>query len=824
LWADGKLLDAAPTAVHMDLAGLGADLRSAARASNHRRLVVLHGEAASCRAAAADLLAGADVPGAATAAVGCDIDREGVTTTPYVAVDRLVGATRTAVVLACHDRCEPNTLGRLAGVPAGGGLFVLLCPPLEAWPDRRDSFDDHLAVPPYGPSDVGGRFRSRLVSTLRDHPGVAVVDVDASHVERDGLGDSPGSTAATGGAGRDGDGHEGDLTAVRVPPGHSFPRVAYESCLTADQARALRAFERLRDRDEAVVAEADRGRGKSSAAGLAAGCLAHEGRDVLVTAPGRENAREVFARAAALLSDLDALAGDPVADGDNPAGDPGGTVCATGGGSVRFTPPAAAVEVVDPDGGIGSAGTGEDGRPDVVFVDEAAALPVRLLDRLLAAPSAGFVTTVHGYEGAGRGFSVRFRGRLDEYRGGVTDVRLEDPIRYARGDPVESWAFRALLLDARPAVDEAVASARPDDATYRVLDADALAADEHRLREVFGLLVAAHYRTEPDDLARLLDAPNLRVRALTCGGHVVSVALLAREGGLDGDLRRETYDGARIRGHMLPDVLTSQVRDETAGVPVGYRVARIATHAAVRSRGFGSRLLAAVEDEFDGSTGPGADATDAADDGARGDDDEAVDWLGAAYGATPALVRFWAGNGYRTVHCSTGRNETSGEYSVVMVRPLTADGAGLADRHAAWFGDRVVGQLSDPLDDLDPDVARAALSAVDARALPALELSPWAWRTIAGAAYGPGLFDVAPGPFRRLVVHHLVTGTADPSPRQERVLVRKALQAHPWDEVAGALEYDSPSECMRAFGRALRPLVDAYGGETARGERDRYTD
>jgi len=45
-----------------------------------------------------------------------------------------------------------------------------------------------------------------------------------------------------------------------------------------------------------VVAEADRGRGKSSAAGIAAGALALSGADVLVTAPAFRNAAEVFAR------------------------------------------------------------------------------------------------------------------------------------------------------------------------------------------------------------------------------------------------------------------------------------------------------------------------------------------------------------------------------------------------------------------------------------------------------------------------------------------------------------------------------------------------
>ncbi|MFB6086935.1 MAG: GNAT family N-acetyltransferase, partial [Haloarculaceae archaeon] len=182
--------------------------------------------------------------------------------------------------------------------------------------------------------------------------------------------------------------------------------------------------------------------------------------------------------------------------------------------------------------------------------------------------------------------------------------------------------------------------------------ADDLLADEHLLREVFGLLVLAHYRTEPNDLARLLDAPNVSVRALLHEGHVVSVALLAREGDLPADLRASMYEGERVRGNMIPDVLTSQLRDENAGVPAGMRVLRIATHHAARSRGLGSALLDAIRAEF-------------ADE---------VDWLGTGYGATPDLVRFWAANGFRTVHLSTRRNETSGEHSVVMLDPTSDAG------------------------------------------------------------------------------------------------------------------------------------------------------
>jgi len=240
-----------------------------------------------------------------------------------------------------------------------------------------------------------------------------------------------------------------------------------------------------------------------------------------------------------------------------------------------------------------------------VIVDEAAALPVRLLEGFLDAPAVAFCTTVHGYEGAGRGFAIRFKERLRASPFAVRDVRLDEPIRYARNDPVEAWASRALLLDARPAVDEAVAGSAVGDATYRRLTPDELLADEALLREAFGLLVAAHYRTEPNDLARLLDAPNLAARALVAEGRVVAVALLAR-----GGQARRGNPPTDVRGRARP----RQHGSGRAHEPAPRRDRRRAVWPAdgpdrdsprTQRRGFGTRLLDEVHEEF-GEGGGGA--------------------------------------------------------------------------------------------------------------------------------------------------------------------------------------------------------------------------
>jgi len=250
----------------------------------------------------------------------------------------------------------------------------------------------------------------------------------------------------------------------------------------------------------------------------------------------------------------------------------------------------------------------------------------------------------------------------------------------------------------------------------------------------------------------------------------------------------------------VPDVLSTQLRDEAAGVPVGKRVLRIATHAAVRSRGLGSWLLGEIRTEF-------------------GDE---VDWLGVGYGATPELVRFWRQNGFGIVHLSTSRNDTSGEYSAVMLSPCSADGEALATRHTGWFCDRILATLSDALDDCEPDVVRATLRAVDT--VPEPELSVWEWRLVAGVPGGASILDTNPDPFRRLTLRHLVA-PADPtalSDREERLLVRKVLQARPWPSVTEELAFVSERQCKRAVGSAVETLTRRYGDQLARTELERH--
>ena len=756
----------------MTLAELVGDLRAEARRANERRLLVLAGPREAGIDAAYNVVEAAAVDPESVSFV---TTREGFRfhRLPPAGGSALLGTTRETVVLDCHEDFSANALGQVAGAVDGGGLLVLLTPRLADLPDQLDALVDRVAVPPFDRSAVGNRFRHRLVETLTTHPGVAIVTVEAgsggslsTSVDRDGLTHSPTDLP------------ESSRRSVDRR-GTPFPTAAFAACLTDDQARAVAHLSALSEPDHAVVLEADRGRGKSSAAGLAAASLAAAGRDVLVTAPAFENAAPIFTRAERLLDRLDVLS--TAANVDPPK------LTTSNGGRIRYRGPPDATTLAE--------------TVDVVIADEAAAIPVDRLESLLAAPAAAFCTTVHGYEGTGRGFAVRFRDRLAESRHTVDTVELHEPIRYGRGDPVESWLFRTLLLDAQPPVDQLISAATPESVEYRKLTQDELAGDEQLLRSAFGLLVVAHYRTEPTDLVRLLDAPNLEVRALEHDGHVVSVAVLAREGGLDADLRAAIYEGQRVRGNMLPDVLTSQLRDEAAAEPVGYRVMRIATHHAARSTGLGSNLLDQCYAEFQ----------------------DRVDWLGVGYGATPQLLDFWRANDYRTVHLSITSNDRSGEHSALMLRPSSTAGRELTDRHVDWFRERIGPTLCDALSDLDADVVRGALAAAGPREADGLRaLDDRDWQVIAGVGYGSGTYEAAPHVFRTVAMAYLLNPSGDLTDQQERLLVRKVLQGDPWESVASGLDFPSTSQCMREMGAIARAFCESYGGAAADAERERY--
>jgi tRNA(Met) cytidine acetyltransferase len=585
---------------------------------------------------------------------------------PLSAASRLLGADLDLLLYDAHSGFEPDGFGAATGAIRGGGLLVLLTPALADWPHRSDPQANRIAVWPHSAGSLGGRFLGRLATVLVDARGLAHLaqgQVETLRATQVFMSEAARLNPLA---------NDTDRTTERPDPTQPA---------TLDQARAIATIlgvARGRARRPLVI-RAHRGRGKSAALGLAAGRLLHVAPlRILVTAPRRSAVESVFKHAGAVLTAPDSTAvsrcsPSQVGGMDRPA--------QWGGeGPLTFRSPAELAADRPP--------------ADLLLIDEAAGIPAPLLEALLLHyPRVVFATTVHGYEGTGRGFDVRFRATLDRLAPDWRALSLDTPIRWAPDDPLEDLTFRALLLDAAPATEEYLAGADLAHTPCERLDRDTLARDETAIRELFGLLVLAHYQTRPMDLRMLLDGLNVRVYALRRGGHIAAALVAAEEGGFtDPDLREAIFMGRRRpRGHLLPQTLSSHAGLAEATELRYLRVIRIAVHPALARRGIGRRLLRRLE--RDGRA-------------------EGLDLLGASFGATPGLVHFWDRCGFRAAQIGTSRNAASGEHALVMLCPLNRRGQRFAAKAEARLESRLPILLAGPLRGLDPMTATALAAAM----------------------------------------------------------------------------------------------------------------
>lgn len=416
--------------------------------------------------------------------------------------------------------------------------------------------------------------------------------------------------------------------------------------------------------------------------------------------------------------------------------------------------------------------------PRILVVDEAAQLPVPLLRTLLAAhPQAhlAFATTVEGYEGTGRGFLLRFLEDLRRDPRPLQELRLARPLRWAPGDPLEAWVDDTLCLDAAPPV---LATAPASTPRHALLDREALARDEPLLRGVFGLLSHAHYRTTPADLQRLLDAPGLAVHALFEGEEPVAVGLVAAEGALPEALLDDMLAGrTRVRGQALADTLACHAGRPGLARGRLWRSVRTAVHPARRRQGLGRQLV-----EAEHRTHP---------DGL---------W-GTLFGATPGLLRFRLGLGYRVVRLGHARSDRAGEPSVVMLRPRTPEEAAevaLLQQTLATELPLSVALLRSegPVSDEMIDLIRGGLPPPGRLSLEEEEAAVAAWlrgvRPLEGAATALR---------QALDAGRLDPGHLDPV---ARMLLLGRLERHrPWRTLANEAGLPSVPAAMRCLRRAV---------------------
>lgn len=409
--------------------------------------------------------------------------------------------------------------------------------------------------------------------------------------------------------------------------------------LTADQQSAVETIEEQvhKDTNNPIVLISDRGRGKSATLGLSAARLVQAGiKNIAITAPRLRATEIIFKHIAKMLPDAIVTRGK-----------------VTYGKSV--------IQFYSPDQLIQ-----DDVDADLLLVDEAAAIPVPLLTSFLHKYSqCVFATTVHGYEGTGRGFALRFYKVLNKKNPAWLKLHMQTPIRWPVNDPLENWMFSLLCLDAEIVDTNSLGEIEPDNLEHHLLTKKQLVDDQALLNEVFALLVLAHYRTRPNDLKNLLDDDDLSLYVTLHNKHVIAVALVIREGTFSDSLSTSVYRGQRRpQGHLLAQSLTYHCGVEHAATLDYARVMRIAVHPELQGKGIGTRLLGFIVNR---EKRHGRDA------------------IGTSFGMNANLLKFWEKLKFNLVRIGFTREQTSGEHAAIMLLPLTEEGEKVNQEVCARF-------------------------------------------------------------------------------------------------------------------------------------------
>lgn len=516
--------------------------------------------------------------------------------------------------------------------------------------------------------------------------------------------------------------------------------------LSDDQALALPAIHKVLHghRRRPLVLSADRGRGKSSLLGIAAAELLRDQPDlqIVVTAPSQGTVATLFDHAAKRLgTTVEKLAG------------------------LAYCSPDRLVQ--------------EGLQPDLLLVDEAAAIPTPLLEAMLARHSRiVFATTEHGYEGTGRGFHLRFKRVLDRETPDWQEVHLASPIRWSARDPLEPLVFRLLGLNAEVA--DPLPPTRPH---WRMIEQDVLAKDETLLNQVFGLLVLAHYQTTPSDLRALLESPSLDIHLLEEAQSLLGVALVAREGQIEAELAEAIWAGRRRpRGHLLPQSLLAHAGCKTAGERSYARVMRIAIHPELHRHGLGSRLLGQLEAHYRQA---------------------GLDYLGSAFSASADLLPFWRKAGLVALRIGLQRDTASGSHAALLLKALKAE----HEPELALWRRRFVAQLptllAGELKALDPELVWLCVQ--DCEPVSG-EQDAFVCDELACFAHHHKPFELCQPSLQRWLagnIDRLAPLTAD----ERHLLIATIWQYADWTRLAGRLQLAGKPALIKALRALLASLL-----------------
>lgn len=558
----------------------------------------------------------------------------------YKETEKILGNTYGMCILQDFEAMTPNLLARTIETVEGGGLVVLLLKGMKSLKQLYTlSMDSHSRYRTEAHDDVTARFNERFVLSLGSCESCLVVDDELNVLPISGgksvkpLPPPEDEEELTG--------PKKELKEIKESLADTQPVGSLVTLAkTVDQAKALLTFvDAIAEKTlrSTVTLTAGRGRGKSAALGVAiAAAIAHGYSNIFITSPSPENLKTLFEF---VFKGFDALGyldhvDYTILQSTNPDFNKA-IVRVNVHRQHRQT-----IQYIQPQDAYAL------GQAELLVIDEAAAIPLPLVRKLMGPYLVFMASTINGYEGTGRSLSLKLIQQLREQSRGnakstgddtsiadrstgkaaksengivggrtLREITLSEPIRYAPGDAVEKWLNKLLCLDATLPRSRMNTQGCPHPSQCQLLSVnrDTLfsfhAVSEKFLQQMMALYVASHYKNSPNDLQLMSDAPAHQLFVLvppidedaTRLPEPLCVVQVALEGRISkASVLHSLGRGQRAGGDLIPWLVSQQFQDEDFAGLSGARVVRIATNPEYLGMGYGSRALQLLTDFYEG--------------------------------------------------------------------------------------------------------------------------------------------------------------------------------------------------------------------------------
>ncbi|KAL8766936.1 MAG: hypothetical protein Q9209_006417 [Squamulea sp. 1 TL-2023] len=553
----------------------------------------------------------------------------------YKETEKILGNTFGMCILQDFEAITPNLLARTIETVEGGGMVLLLLKGMTSLKQLYTlSMDIHSRYRTEAHDDVVARFNERFVLSLGGCDACLFVDDELNVLPISGGKnvkplpppdpDEEGKSKA-----------RQELDGIKEGVVDSQPvGTLIQLAKTVDQATALLTFiDAIAEKTlrSTVALTAARGRGKSAALGVAiAAAVAHGYSNIFITSPSPENLKTLFDF---IFKGFDALNYQDHLDyniiqSTNPEFNKAivrVNIHRQHRQTIQYIRPQDAYTL---------------GQAELLVIDEAAAIPLPLVRKLIGPYLVFMASTINGYEGTGRSLSLKLiqqlrdqsrsvtqiNGKTDEeaktngdvtYTGGRTlrEITLSEPIRYAQGDSVERWLNKVLCLDATLPTSKMTPLGCPHPSKCELLhvNRDTLFSfhpvSEKFLQQMIALYVASHYKNSPNDLQLMSDAPAHQLYVLVPpiddSSPRLPEPLCVVQVALEGQISKKSVlsslsRGQRAGGDLIAWLVSQQFQDEEFAGLSGGRIVRIATNPEYIHMGYGTQALRLLTDFYEG--------------------------------------------------------------------------------------------------------------------------------------------------------------------------------------------------------------------------------